>query len=153
MRLTAMLVGAIAAAVVAAGCGSSNSDALTKAEYVKQAEAICKKSIKGTRAEYLAILKENEKKNSKGTNKAAQKKAEEDVGDVLLAYYQSKAEELGQLQPPEADAAQLEAMIVALEDTVAEAEKDPKVLVAGSKSITKERKIADEYGLKECSEV
>ena len=103
------------------GCGGEDEEALTKAEYVKQGEAICERHNKKKDA---ALLKAFEDLSKSG--KTAGPKAEEEViADVALPPVAQMTEELADLGLPEEQEAEAEKFISEMEAAVSEVEEDP----------------------------
>jgi hypothetical protein len=151
-RIIAMLAGALAIAIVA-GCGggsdsSSSSSSLTKAQFIKQADAICEKGDKETNKEVEAFVEEN----NVDTNKPTTKQQEEVITEVVAPNVQGQAEQISELGAPSGDEKKIEAMVDAVEEGVEEIESDPKTLIEGKNPLGKGSKLAKEYGLKSCGE-
>jgi hypothetical protein len=151
-RIIAMLAGALAIAIVA-GCGggsdsSSSSSSLTKAQFIKQADAICEKGDKETSKEVEAFVEEN----NVDTNKPTKKQQEEVITEVVAPNVQGQVEQISELGAPSGDEKKIEAMVDAVEEGVEEIEADPKKLIEGQNPLGKGSKLAKEYGLKACGE-
>jgi hypothetical protein len=150
-RLIAMLAGAMAIAIGAAGCGSSSDSsdtALTKAELIAQGDAICKKGN-------AAIEKEAEEfaeDNNVDTEKPTKAQQEEVIADVVAPGVRRQGEEIGELTPPSGDEAEIEAMVAAVEKGSDEMESDPSKLIEGKNPLAEGSKLANSYGFKECGE-
>jgi len=142
----ATLISALAVAVVAAGCGSSDDDSLTKAEFTQQADAICKQGSEASQKEYVALLKDRVGEKNMTLEAGLTQGGEE----VLIPFYKTRAEELGELSPPSADEAQVAAIIEALEEGIEEGEENPDSIPAGTPAIGRSSKLAAAYGLEEC---
>jgi hypothetical protein len=149
--LTALAV-LVALATVIAGCGggddSATSGSLTKAEFIKKADAICEKGNDSINTEVDEFAKE------KGTTpeKMTKEQQEEFVEQVVAEDIRSQAEEIGDLGAPSGDEKQIEAMVEAVEDGAGEIEEEPKVLFGKSNPLAEGTKLAKEYGLKVCGE-
>lgn len=140
---------ALSLAAVAAGCGGGEGTAassLTKAEFIKAADAICEEADKTQDAELKAYLKDNPKAEA---SKAGQIKL---VASAGLPSVQSEIEELTELGTPEGEEAEVEALFESMEKALAESESDPsKVLTkAGNPFVALEKQAAD-YGFKACN--
>src|SRR5918999_1574964 len=104
--LKVLFVFAASALVVSlafAGCGGGDDeeqpDSLTKADYVKQADAICAETEKRQRALLTEFQQEN--KNAGGGPQAM----EEMITSAALPPLERQAKELAELPPPDKDAA------------------------------------------------
>jgi hypothetical protein len=147
MRFMAILASVAAVAAVAVGCGGGDSDELTKAEFTKQADAICAKSTKQAQANFGAALR---KVADKGKSSNEEKAAE--VGEeVLLPYYQSKVDGLESLEPPSADEDRIAAIVGALEKGIDEGGENPEDIIPGLPGIEEANEMAKKYGLEDCS--
>ena len=155
-RLAALLAAlAIAAfAVFAAGCGDSDDDgttdsgaSLTKAEFVKQANAICAANNKEIDAEFEEFAEDN---NLSKNKPPTPEQLEQAADDFLLPIVNDQIDELREIEPPEAQAGAFEAL---LDEAEAEAEKledDPSTL--DEQSFVKVNKRARALGLEACGE-
>ena len=150
-RLILPLAALIALAAIAAGCGSSSDDStdatvtLTKVEFIKQGDAICKKNNEQSEKEAEEFAEENGfdlEKPDKG-------KLEEAISEVLVPSLNQQAEEIGALGAPEGDEEKVEEIVVSLEDAASEIEDDPGSVFAGG-PLKKPAKLAGEYGFKVC---
>ena len=123
-KVVALLVGVALLALVAVGCGSSDDDTgsteseatLTKAEFVKQANAICKAGNDEIEA---AIEEDGEPKN--------EAEGEEFIEETVLPAVANQVEEISELGYPEGkDGEEAEAIVASAEENVEEAEEgDP----------------------------
>ena len=150
-RIIAMLAGALAIAIVA-GCGggddSSDSSSLSKAQFIKQADAICAKGNKEVNKE----IKEFAEENDVNTNKPTAQQQEDVITEVVAPNVQGQAEQISDLSAPSGDEKQVETLIDAVEEGVEELEADPKKLIEGKNPLSKGSKLAKDYGLKVCGE-
>ena len=165
-RLITMLAGALAIAIVAAGCGSSSSDssstssdssssdttattaALSKAELIKQGDAICTKGNESIETEANEFAKENNVNTKKPTK--AQK--EEVIVEVVAPDVRRQGEEIAELGVPSGDEAEVEAIVAAVEGAADELEETPSLLFGEKNPLAKATKLAGSYGFKVCGE-
>jgi hypothetical protein len=157
-------VAAVAMTSIAAGCGGGNDQGtgsaastgatssptsskatLTKAEFIKQADAICEKTDKVQEAGLKAYL---QKKPEAQSTKAGQSKMVLAVG---LPPIQTEAEELAELGAPSGDEAKVAAIVDGIEKAVEKGEAEPGSLLTGSSPFTEVDKLAGEYGFKACN--
>lgn len=152
-KLIAVSAALVAILVIVAGCGggsdSSSSSSITKAQFIKQADAICEKGDEETNKEVEEFVAENNLSEKKEPTKAQQ---EELVSQVVAPNVQGQIEEIDALGTPEGDEAKIEAMVGAVEEGVEEIEADPTTLIEGKNPLGKGSKLAKEYGLKSCGE-
>lgn len=150
--LLAALAVLVALAVVVAGCGSSDDETttdetvtLTKAEFIKQGDAICQKGNDQSEKEAEEFAEENDFDLEKASNE----QLEEAVSEVLVANLRGQLDELEALGAPEGDEEQVEEIIDSLEGATDEIEDDPSVVFGGD--VLKEPgELAQDYGFKVC---
>jgi hypothetical protein len=157
-RLITMLAGVLAIAIVAAGCGSSgdssSSDtsattaALSKAEFIKQGDAICANGSKSIATEANEFAEENNVNTKKPTK--AQK--EEVIVDVVAPALRKQGDEIAALGAPSGDEAEAEAIVAAVEGAADELEETPSLLFGSKTPLSKASKLTASYGFKVCGE-
>lgn len=132
------------AAIVAAGCGGGESEeTLTKAEFTKQANAICKKTAE-QRGKVIAELAQQ--MDPKGNVEKQQEKLVQEA----LPTYESATQQIDELGAPEGDEEKVEDIVEAMEGAVAKAEADPKAALVNSAAFEDANDLLKSYGLKEC---
>jgi hypothetical protein len=153
-RLILLLAAVMALAVVAAGCGSSSDDdstegavALTKAEFIKQGDQICKQAGEDSQAEAEEFADENDFE----LEKASKEQLEEAIDQVLVPVLNNQVEEIKALGAPEGDEDQVEAILVALEDGSDEVAADPSRAFEAD-PLKQAKRLAQGYGFKVCGE-
>jgi hypothetical protein len=104
---------ALAVALMMMGCGddSETSSNVTKAQFIKEAEAICAERKKEWDAETAVFVKETEANKEGESFAEVQKRAEEFFVAQILPLLRTEQENLEGLDPPEADEAQIEQML------------------------------------------
>jgi hypothetical protein len=142
----------IALAAIVAGCGGGGDTTdetvtLTKAEFVKQGDAICKKATERSEKEAEEFAEDNDFT----LEKASKEQLEEAVSAVLVPDLERQAEELDALGAPKGDEDKVEEIIVSLEDATGEIEDDPGLVFDG-KVLRKATEKAEAYGFKVCGE-
>lgn len=150
-RFVALLAGVVAIVAVVAGCGGdsdSDSSSLTKAEFVKEADAICAKGEKSIEDGAEEFAEENDV-DTENPTKAQQ---EEVIVDVVAPGIRSQAEEIDALGAPSSDEDKVEAIVAAVEEGADELEDDPAQLIEGDNPLAKGSKLAKEFGLEVCGE-
>lgn len=150
-----MVIGVVAATCFALGCGSSSSEGtsasetasapLTKAQFIKQADAICKKVSRERSAAFVSW----QEKLPPG---AAETEAQSDKGikEVIVPSIQRELEELKGLAPPEKDKAKISRIFEALSN-VNKSFEEQGVKGIASREISRFEQEAGDYGLKICS--
>lgn len=158
-RTFVALLALLLVAVVAVGCGGSDSTAdtnaavtvttdanLTKTALIKQGDEICKKTDEVQKEGLKAYLAKNPKAES---SKAEQTKLVMAVG---LPPIKAEVEELAALGAPSDDVAEVQAIIKGFEKAVEEGEKKPTSLLTGTENpFTAVGELAGEYGFKVCN--
>jgi hypothetical protein len=142
------------ALLVPIGCGSDGSDSggsgstdLTRAEFIKKAEAICEQTDKAQEAAQRAFQKKYPEADSTTP-------WEEKIIVVAgLPPVQKEAEALGALPVPSGDEEEIQAIVESMEDGVDGARSNPaSLLQEGSVGpFTEAVKLAREYGFKACA--
>jgi hypothetical protein len=141
----------VALAAIAAGCGGGDDTTdsaavtLTKAEFIKQGDAICEEANEANQAEAEEFAKEN----GFELEKASKEQLEEAVGEVLAPSLNKQAEELGALGAPKGDEKKVEEIVVAVEGAADEIEGNPNLVFTG-KALKKPNQLAEAYGFKVC---
>lgn len=144
MRKLASSLVIIALAVIAmAGCGSNGTNSsLTKTEFVRKGNAICGRWQQAREERYTKISQ----KASSLTKKAQQEKALL----YLLSPYETAIAGLTDLPPPAGEERKVEVLIKAMEEAMTDFKHGPILSGKGSPFL-KSNKMAEKYGLKECT--
>lgn len=159
-RIIGLLASVIAIALVAAGCGSSSDDttgestsaaSLTKAEFLKQGNAICAAGNKEIEEGFEEFAKEEGINDKAPPSKAQSQKASE---TILLPTINKQIEGLRELGTPEGDEGEVDELLTSAEEAVEKGEEDPVALIEeeGSNPFAEVNKAAREYGLTVCGE-
>jgi hypothetical protein len=154
--LVALLAALAALALIVAGCGGGSdstgstegggSGSLTKAELIKQGDAICEKGEEELEEEANEFAKEN----GIDTNKPTEAQQEEVIEQVVAPALGKQAEELRALGTPSGEEAAVEEIFDSLEKGTEELEEDPGQLLKGKNPVEKASQLAKKYGFKEC---
>lgn len=150
----AIAISVLALAAVAAGCGGgddsgdSSSTTLTKAEFIKEADAICVKGNEAIEEEVEDFAVDNDV----DTENPTKEQQEEVIADVVAPGTRAQVEEISELGAPSGDEETIEAMVEAVETASTELEDDPGQLLEEGNPLAEGSKLAREYGLKECGE-
>jgi hypothetical protein len=151
--LLAALAALVALAGLIAGCGGGSDTTtdetvtLTKTEFIKQGDAICKKGNDQSEKEAEVFAEDNDFT----LEKASKEQIEEAVSEVLVPNLNQQAEELDELGAPEGDEEQVEEIVVSLEDAASEIEDEPGTIFEGE-ALKEPTKLAKAYGFKVCGE-
>jgi hypothetical protein len=118
---------------------------LSKAKFIKEADAICGDANRQSEKEAKEFAEDNDLE----LEKATEAELEEAIADVLVPSLNRQAEELAALGVPEGDEEQVEAITTSLEAAAAAIEANPS-LVFKPKVLQEPRQLAEEYGFKVC---
>ena len=153
-----MLLGVVALVVIA-GCGSSgdssgstsadSGSSLTKAELIKQGDAICEEGNENVESEANEFAKEN----GIDTEKPSKSDQEEVVSEVVAPAILVEAEKIGDLGAPSGEEEEVEAIVDAVESAAEEAEADPSSIIEEGEDggpFAEANKLASAYGFKVC---
>ncbi len=130
--------------VLGGGCGGGDK-APTKAEFIKQADAICKKAHDKFEKDFNADFAGNQRPSQAELNKFAE--------NTLVPGVQGEIDDISALEPPSGDEAEINAIIDAVQGGVDRIKADPGVLspkVAFDPQ-KKGHQLAKDYGMKECA--
>ncbi len=154
-RLLALAVAVCAAALVALGCGGGGSTtdstaSLTKAEFLKQGNAICAAGNKAVDAGFEEFAKE---KNLSQNKEPPQPVLDEAAETILLPTVAKQIEELRALGTPEGDEGEVDQILTGAEEAIEAGEEDPASMTQdGAGPFTEVNKEAQAYGLTACGE-
>jgi hypothetical protein len=149
-QLIALAGAVLAVVLIVVGCGGSDSSAapITKAEFVKKADAACEKSHKQSEAELFDFLEKNKLAINKAPSKA---QYTELVDKILTPSVEVEIEKIRDLGTPKGDKGEVEAMLDALEEDLEHAQSEPQLVVVNSEKVfANSTKKAKELGLKVC---
>jgi len=152
--LTAAVAAAVLAALVA-GCGSGDETTdetvtLTKVEFIKQGDAICKAGNKEIEEGFEEFAEENDLPDN---GEPSNEQSVEIVETVILPSIQQQGEGIRELGAPEGDEEQVDELLTSLEDAVAEGEDEPELLFEGKTDPFGDvNQQAKDYGFKVCGE-
>jgi hypothetical protein len=155
-RFLALVAAVAAVALVVAGCGDSDDSttdsgaSLTKAEFVKQGNAVCAKGNKEIEEGFEEFSEEKNLRQNKEPSKAVLTEASE---TILIPAVSSQIDELRALGTPEGDEGEVDQLLTNAEEVLEEGEEDPVSLTEeGSGGFTDVNKEARAYGLTVCGE-
>jgi hypothetical protein len=148
----AIAVALTAAVLVVAGCGggsdstSTTTGSVSKAAFIKKADAVCQKGTERMQQAILDFLKQH--KDVKRPNKA---QSEVLVGTAIVPSVKTELKELKALDAPEGDEERVEAIVSALEEGLETAEDNPEAVVGSSDAVFGiAGRLAGEYGAVVC---
>jgi hypothetical protein len=130
------------------GCGGGDDEttsSLTRAQFLKQGNAICKKSEEEKGKALRALVAKLD------PNKPITKERKEQlVLTVILPPYEQTTEDLKGLGAPEGDEEEVEAIIKEMEKAAKKTKADPSVAVTTVREFEDANKMATDYGLTSC---
>lgn len=144
--IVGLVVVFVATALVAAGCGGSDDEttALSKAQFTKQANALCQKSGEERVARYRA--QQAAEKDSLGSSE----QREQLFREAFIFPFEEMIEEVEELGVPEGDEQELEAIFKEWKRGAKIFEADPLLLLSEPPTFAKANKLSQEYGLTGC---
>ncbi|HMI82052.1 MAG TPA: hypothetical protein VK480_09725 [Solirubrobacterales bacterium] len=150
----------LAIGALAIGCGggddtSSSPDALTKAAYVKQANAICTQ-INEEIASKFTLFSSKLKRAHKGASVNVAKAYFEEVENVAIPALEEQIEKLSALPAPAGDEEAVKLVLERQEESLQKTEENPRFRIADAPGTAPNpyqrlNKPAQDYGLTECA--
>ena len=128
-----------------AGCGGDDEEPLSKAEYIKQGDAICKKSdaeLEKQAEEMFPDLGQDEQ--------PSEEQLKTFVEDAFSSNAEQRLDDLRDLPAPEGDEETLDGIYDGFDEAVSKVEDDPGILLTGDDPFEAPSKKAEDYGFKEC---
>lgn len=137
----------IAAALVVAGCGgggsTSSATPLSKPQYVKQANAICKKGQQAREAAVNELAEETKPGAEVGELPKSQ------IVEAVISPLSNTVDELAALPAPKGEEKQVESIVGDYQKAVEEIEEDNEAAFNGEIFKEADEK-ATKYGLEDC---
>ena len=137
----------LTAVFVVAGCGGGE-DSLTKAEFIKQSDAICSKNEEQKSEKFEAFVVKNKLGPENPITIAQQQKL---VTTIMVPPIRKMTEEIGDLPSPEGQEEDADAIVAAAEEVVERLEDNPLPLVTPkSRPFADVVPLAKKFGFKRC---
>jgi hypothetical protein len=131
----------LVAALVVSACGGE--DHLSKAEFLKQGNAICAKGNKELSAEGNKVF---------GAGAPSKAEFEKFVNDTLVPNIQGQIDGLDDLSPPADDEDTVNAIVDSAQQALDKVKADPTIVESQSNdTFAAANKLAKDYGLTECA--
>jgi hypothetical protein len=152
--LVVLLAAVAAIAMIVAGCGGSSdssesTSSLTKAQFLKQGNAVCAKGNKEIQEGFEEFEKESGSQNKQPTKA----QLTEAIETIVLPGVGKQVEGIKALPAPNGEEAEVEAITDAAEEALEKGEEDPVALTTEKADpFAKANKLANEYGLVKCGE-
>jgi hypothetical protein len=150
VKLARVSILVICVATALAGCGGGEGDdtTISKAEFVKRADAICAQALDRAGAAFRADLK------GRSDPYTDEKELQAVTMGVLLPHIARMADELNDLGELVAEGDQADAIAQKFHEAVDESEADrSKLMAAGVSPFAEAQKAARAFGLKGCSNI
>jgi hypothetical protein len=149
-RTTAVVIGAVVA-IAAAGCGGDGDDtsattaALSKDEFVTQANEICAKGSDEIDAAAADVFG--------GGSQPSPEEGQQFITETVIPTIQGEIDDIKALGAPAGDEEQVTAILDAAQQGVDAGKADPSVLEGGQQNdpFAESDKLAKAYGLTECA--
>lgn len=150
-RLIVLLAGVLSLGLLVAGCGGgSDEEGLTKAEFIKQADAICEQANEALEGETKDYAEEN---GIPIDREPSDEVKEELVVEVIVPNVEGQAEEISALGAPSGDEETIDELVEGIETAAGETADDPSTVIEGDEAAFAEvNKLASDYGLKVCGD-
>jgi hypothetical protein len=156
IRAFFLVAAALAALLLANGCGGASASEITvqtgsmsKAEFIKRADAICAATRNQFTREFVALAQRNKSAKSRSEQEAVLVKLTE---DVLLPNYEKLIDKLSTLGAPKGEVQEVTSLLNALQTRLDEIHAQPLELDKTPYPLAKPAKIAKTYGLIGCAE-
>jgi hypothetical protein len=140
----ALLWGALLAVAIAGCGGGDEATSLTRAEYIKRANALCETKREERNDAIAAAIKGRDQRKLLPLEKREQ------LVLAILPSYAEVGQMLDALGPPEGDEKEVEAIVKAIEDAVRDVKADPQAALESTRQFYKANKLTTEYGLTGC---
>jgi hypothetical protein len=158
IRSLFLLAAAVALLLAAGGCGGSDSSAsengevtvesgsLSKAQFVKQADAICQKRVVEVQLKFRPLSR------SFASASPAEQEAEASkfVNDVIVPAYEEQIEEVSALGAPSGEEEKVAAVLNAIQARLGDAKEDPSKFLQTASPFAKAAKLGRAYGFTVC---
>jgi hypothetical protein len=156
MGRESFVLAAVLAALVVAGCGGGSDDptvtvsSISKAAFIKKADAICKEGSARMQKGFSVYLRKN-KKSIIALRHPDKEDYEGLIGGVLVPNLEREIKEIRALGAPSGDQEEVEEILNALEEGIETAENDPGAVKSSSEAIFGiASRLGKEYGLEVC---
>ncbi|HVD41592.1 MAG TPA: hypothetical protein VNC16_11415 [Solirubrobacterales bacterium] len=149
LALVALALAAITAFSV--GCGSSDGEttaAITKAQFLKEGNAICWETVKTQDAAFQQVLKEGMEEEATKFDPQKQKAFIQEVAGSV----DNMVDELTELGTPAGDEAAVSRILAQYEDGASKAEANPEAFLSGE-AFKEANAAAKAYGLEKCGQM
>jgi hypothetical protein len=147
-RTFAIVLSVLAVAGIAAGCGGDDSEPLTKAEFIKQADKVCKEAKDTKQKDFEKLTKELED----GEKKPSGNTEQELIESVVVPALEKELTALEELDAPEGEEEKVEALQAEMQDVLEGAEENPVGSEVDAVPFRELAKSTSKYGFKYCGQ-
>lgn len=124
--------------------GSAAADTGTPDTFAAETEKICQEGAKRIKQESRPLFETNIKFSERGPL------VKTFVFDMVIPNIEQEIEEIRALEPPPGDSDEVNAILLAMEDSLDEARQDPLAFVDNPTPFAQSEKLANQYGLRGC---
>jgi hypothetical protein len=146
-----LVIGVVVLAALVGGCGEDNatSSSLTKAEFVKQADALCAERQKEWKTALASYNQQVQERNATNKLQVQEEIATNLLDEEMIPAVSKQLEAMEELPAPEGDEEQVSKMLDTLSKEIekVESEKNPVYGLAKSRNFEGFEKEAKKYGL------
>lgn len=158
-KASLVVLALVALAAIVAGCSDGDdsgsgttaateaTETLTKAEFIKQGDAICEEANQQNETEAEEFAEDN----GFTLEKATDEQLEDAITEVLVPSLNQQAEDIAALGAPQGDEERVEKITASLEEGAGEIEDEPSLAFEGE-PLKESSRLADDYGFKVCGQ-
>jgi hypothetical protein len=129
------------------GCGGGGEETISKAEFIEQADAICKKSTKERSDAFTKLLNQYDDGNP------PQAELDQLIENDTVPAFKKQREAIAELPSPDEGEEEIEQMLVLLDEAIAKVEAEPDEAINRAAGwFADYEQAAVDFGFKECSE-
>jgi hypothetical protein len=145
-RFIFLIVMLVALPLAVSGCGGDGDDepSPTKAEFTRQANAICKSTVEDVQAGFSKLIQTSVPKSQENSVASAF------IDSVVAPAFQGQIDEIRALGAPEGDKQQVEAILVSMEEGLDTSREEPLVFIRTGSAFKQAQAKARAYGLSAC---
>jgi hypothetical protein len=148
-RVLFQTLGSLLLITAMVGCAGSDDPPLTRAQYLKRADAICARAEKEQFKDFQAAL--DSATNGHSVSPPAEKKAVQELSaELIIPRAAQMVDELADLEAPEGNEHVVEELIEIYRAAVKAAENQPSSFLSG-KAFAEANEAAKGYGLQKCT--
>jgi len=144
-RIGALIGALLSLALLAYGCGGGDeTTALTRQQFINQANLICKKQRDRRNAKVAAAVQ------GRDQTKLLPLKVREDLVLETIPDYEGAYEQISELGAPDGDEERIDEIVEAMEESAQKVKAQPAQALVSTKQFQRANELSAEYGLSEC---